>query len=257
MTDATVFGNTYAALYEALYQTKDYSAECDFLETCFQNATQPVRTVLDLGTGAGGHAVRLAQRGYTVTGVDRSEHMLAHATAAADAAGVRVDLAQADIREVRLERRYDAVLAMFAVMGYQTTNADFAAALATAAAHLNPGGILIFDGWSGPGVLLDPPVERFKTVERDSQTIIRFTTPMMDPLNHTVATRFRVWVLEGNRVVDRVEETHLMRFFFPQELSYYLEVAGLQLVRLCPFMQPDRCLYPAAWQFACMATPRP
>ena len=74
MTD--VFGQEYAAAYDLLYADKDYDAECDLLERIFRESGRPVRTVLDLGCGTGAHAVRLAQRGYEVVGVDLSEDML-------------------------------------------------------------------------------------------------------------------------------------------------------------------------------------
>ena len=75
----TVFGS-YAQFYDILYQDKDYEAECDFLEQIFDRyAPGPVRTILDLGCGTGGHTLPLARRGYEVVGVDRSEKMLAEA----------------------------------------------------------------------------------------------------------------------------------------------------------------------------------
>src|SRR5207248_11417549 len=68
-----VFGPQYAEAYDTLYRDKDYSAECDAIEHVFRlYGIGPVRRVLDLGCGTGGHAVPLAERGYEVVGVDRS-----------------------------------------------------------------------------------------------------------------------------------------------------------------------------------------
>ena len=66
----------------------------------------------------------------------------------------------ADIRELRLETTFDAVLMMFAVLGYQHTNAEVLGALATARAHLEVGGLLAFDVWYGPAVLRERPGHR-------------------------------------------------------------------------------------------------
>jgi len=69
-----VFDKLYAGTYDALYQDKDYEAECDFLQQVFARYAQaPIRAILDLGCGTGGHALPLARRGYALTGVDRSE----------------------------------------------------------------------------------------------------------------------------------------------------------------------------------------
>jgi len=75
-----VFGQVYADQYDFLYSDKDYDAECDLLEEVFRRYRDGnVRTILDLGCGTGNHAIRLARRGYEVTGVDRSPEMLAKA----------------------------------------------------------------------------------------------------------------------------------------------------------------------------------
>ncbi len=127
------FGAAYAAAYDSLYGAKDYAGECDLLERVF--AAVPgakVRAVLDLGCGTGGHAIELARRGYDVAGVDRSPAMLAHAREKAAAAHVALGLQLGDLRECELGRAFDAVILMFAVLGYQTATADVVAALRTA-----------------------------------------------------------------------------------------------------------------------------
>jgi SAM-dependent methyltransferase len=48
-----------------------------------------------------------------------------------------------DMRTLRLERRFDAVFVQDAVM-YMTSEDDLAATIATAAAHLEPGGVALF-----------------------------------------------------------------------------------------------------------------
>jgi predicted TPR repeat methyltransferase len=66
-----VFGTEYARSYDAIYREKDYDFECDLLERVFSEcADNPVRNVLDLGCGTGNHSLRLAGRGYGVTGVN-------------------------------------------------------------------------------------------------------------------------------------------------------------------------------------------
>ena len=94
----------YAAAYDLLYADKDYDAECDLLERELQPSAAPVRTILDLGCGTGAHAVRLAQRGYEVVGVDLSEGMLAAARDRAQRKGSWPRAAAGDIRTIRLGR---------------------------------------------------------------------------------------------------------------------------------------------------------
>src|ERR1019366_7539077 len=72
-----VFGRPYAHQYDALYGEKNYTAECDAVEELLRRyGSGPRHTLLDLGCGTGTHALLRADRGYAVTGVDRSAAML-------------------------------------------------------------------------------------------------------------------------------------------------------------------------------------
>ena len=147
---SSVFGRDYAAAYDDLYHDKDYQAECDVISQVFDTyAAGTVRRVLDLGCGTGGHAVILASRGYEVVGVDRSPEMLDRARARDSSASFELG----EITSFNFGQTFDAVLMMFAVLGYQARNADVQAALATVRRHLTPGGLFFCDFWYGPAVL--------------------------------------------------------------------------------------------------------
>ena len=71
----------YSCYYNLLYKDKDYAGEAEYIHRLV-NAHHPhAKTLLDLGCGTGKPALLLAQAGYRVTGVDRSEEMLAAAPA--------------------------------------------------------------------------------------------------------------------------------------------------------------------------------
>ncbi|MCS6842873.1 MAG: class I SAM-dependent methyltransferase [Caldilineales bacterium] len=256
MSETTVFGPGYAALYDHFYADKDYAAECDFVEEVFRRyAAQPVRTVLDLGCGTGGHALILARRGYRVTGVDRSADMLAQALS--KAAALSSDQApafqQSDIRGLDLGQTFDAVLSMFAVLSYMTTNDDLAEALRAARRHLQPGGLLVFDAWYGPAVLVQRPGDRFRVVGDGSRRAIRFVRSEMDTLRHVVHVHYTVLDLEGDRVARQVAETHTMRYLFPQEMAFHLAQAGFELIALAPCWRLDAVPTENDWNVAIAA----
>jgi SAM-dependent methyltransferase len=109
--------------------------------------------VLELAVGSGRLAVPLAEAGHEVTGVDLDEAMLARARSLADHAGRevarRVRLVQGDARTVRLPEVGSFGLAFIPLNSIflMGTRADQAAAVATLAAHLAPGGIAMVDAW--------------------------------------------------------------------------------------------------------------
>ena len=109
--------------------------------------------ILELAVGTGRLAVPLAVDGHEVTGVDLDPAMLARARSAADASGLatarRVRLVEGDARTVRLDDAGAYALAAIPLNSIflMGTRADQAAAVATLAAHLAPGGLAVIDAW--------------------------------------------------------------------------------------------------------------
>ncbi len=237
------FGAGYAGAYDDLYRDKDYAAECERIRDTFRvHGSGAVRSVLDLGCGTGGHLVRLARMGYGVVGVDRSADMLERARDKSRElpSESRPELHEGDIRALDLGRRFDAVLMMFAVLGYQIENADVLAALTTARRHLDPGGLFVFDVWYGPAVLREKPSARFKVVPTARGRILRAAAAQLDTRRHVCTIHYEVWGLADRRLVAETRESHRMRYFFPRELEFYLTCAGFSLLRLEAFPGPGR-----------------
>ena len=131
-----------ADFYDMLYRDKNYEAECDFIEKIFNQFGEfKTENILDLGCGTGGHLLPLTRRGYKLTGADLSKAMLDNAYDKIIKAGLEVNLVQGDLRRLNLNKEFDSVIAMFNVIGYQTSNSDLTGAFETAARHLKKGGL--------------------------------------------------------------------------------------------------------------------
>jgi SAM-dependent methyltransferase len=251
----TTFGAAYAQAYDLLYEEKDYAAEVDLLERVFKaHAAEPVRRVLDLGCGTGRHTEQLIRRGYEVVGVDASEAMLEAARARLPGA----TFVHADIKTVSLEAEFDAALLMFAVLGYQTSNADVLDALWRARRLLRPGGLLFFDVWYGPAVLAQRPTDRVRVQSvGGGERVLRTATPALDTRAHACTVEYHVWRLSGDRVLEEASEQHRMRFFFPLELELLLESGGFDLLRLGAFPDLDEEPSESTWNVAVVARALP
>ena len=247
----------YADAYDILYKDKDYDAECTFMENIFSRfANKPIRSILDLGCGTGRHALPLSQRGYVVTGIDRSEKMLAYARKKAAGIEDRLTFKKGDIRTLELGAKFDAVISMFAVMSYQTTNDDLSMAIQAVSRHLEPGGLFVFDAWHGPAVLTEGPSEKVRDIVEQGVRTIRITSPRVDISANTVDVNFKVLTMKNARIISEVEEVHTMRFLFQKEIEFYLNQSDLVPVKFCPFMALDKELTSHDWNMTAIAKKR-
>ena len=229
----SVFG-AYADYYDLLYRDKDYVGEAAHAVGRLRGSPGhpgQLRRILELGCGTGGHADALARMGYEVAGVDRSEPMLRRAESRRNALDeevrARLRFRHMDVRTCRLGESFDGVLSLFHVLSYQTSNSDVASMLATAAAHLRPGGPFFFDFWYGPAVLSEKPEVRTKTLRDGAIEVLRLAEPTLRENENRVDVRYTVSI--RGQAAPMVE-THAMRYFFLPELEMVLAHAGFELV---------------------------
>jgi SAM-dependent methyltransferase len=238
---SAVFGREYSGTYDLVYEGKDYEGECTLIETIIRKYSKiPVHSILDLGCGTGNHSLLLARRGYEVTGVDRSIEMLDIAREKSRKEGLDCIFHQSDLREFCNHKKYDVIIMMFAVLGYQQQNDDVLAALKTVSNHLKKGGIFICDVWYGPAVLNQKPGERVRVIRHGEQSIIRVSSGVLNTFRHSVDVHFQVWNIREDRVLSEIKEHHTMRFFFPQELALLFEFSGIELQDIRNFPEWDK-----------------
>lgn len=254
MTDK-IFGSTYANFYDIFYHDKNYEKECDCLEQIFgQFSKKKIKSILDLGCGTGNHALPLAQRGYSVTGVDISESMLRQAHKKSSLNDGKVEFIRGDIRHVRLKKKYDSAIMMFAVLGYQLNNSDVLKTLQTVRQHLSSGGLFIFDVWYGPAVLYTKPSQRTKTIPlKNGEKIVRKASADINVIDQICSVNYKLHQVRNNKTINRIKEQHTMRFFFPLELQMALEFSDFQLLHLGAFSQYKRQPTEKDWNIVAVA----
>jgi len=242
------FAKGYSELYNLFYQEKDYDRECDCIENIFSKFSKKPKTILDLGCGTGGHVFPLIKRGYQVTGIDKSEFMLNTARKKAKEKNLSIQFTKGDITKIKVEKKYDAIISMFAVVGYQTLNSNLEALFSMVNSCLDPGGLFIFDCWYGPAVLHQGPECRISEISlNDAERVIRLVEPYLDVINHLVHIKYKILLMKKNRLLKTIEETHDMRFFFPQEIKYYLERSEFKGIFFYPFPDLNRNLTVDDW----------
>jgi SAM-dependent methyltransferase len=250
-----VFGARFARIYDLLYSDKDYERECgEIVRLVARFAQRPVRRILDLGAGTGGHARLLAGRGYAVTAVDRSADMIAIGRAKTATSPGEVTWRQEDVRTLDLDASYDAVLAMFAVLSYLTTNDEMLAALRSVRRHVVEGGLFLFDVWHGNAVLHVHPSTRAKYASRDGLRLVRISTPTLRPeRNVCEVDQHAMLIGDDGRLREEIRESHAVRYFFPAELDLFLRQTGFESLLMYPFPEPDRPLGVSDWDLGVVA----
>ena len=250
-----VFGD-YAKYYDLLYRDKNYDGEAEFVDGLLRAYAPAARTLLELGCGTGALAVRLAERGYDVHGVDISDSMLSRGRERAagldSSIGHRVQFSQGDLRTVRIPRVFDAVISTFHVISYQTTAESLAAAFRTAKEHLRPGGVFLFDFWYGPAVVSSPPDVRVKRLEDQHLAITRIAEPEVDPDQPVVDVHYDVFIRDKRTgQIYEVQEVHRMRWLFEDEIASLLRTHGFDRLHWSEWMT-EREPSPETWGVCCV-----
>ena len=131
--------NELAAWWPLLSSPVDYAEEADFMRRLLiESCQKPPQTLLELGSGGGNNASHLKHH-FEITLVDPSTGMLA----VSRALNPECEHLPGDMRSVRLDRQFDAVLIHDAIE-YMTTPADLRRAIETAYIHCRPGGAALF-----------------------------------------------------------------------------------------------------------------
>jgi trans-aconitate methyltransferase len=211
-----------AEWYYHLTHPDDYEEEAGVFHGVFQeHARIPVRTVLELGSGGGANALYLKQH-YGMTLTDLSERMLAQSkTINPDCRHV-----VGDMRTMRLGEEFDAVFLHDAV-AYMTTQDDLGAAIATAAAHLCPGGMALF--------VPDDLAERYEPSMSDGGhefggRSLHYTEAHgpLDPGSTVVEVRFTYELRDATGAVRFEDDVHLTGVFPEATWLALIRAAGLE-----------------------------
>lgn len=226
----------YSAYYDLLYRDKDYTAEVAYLTHVLRSVSPEAKNLLEFGSGTGRHGRLLAGQGFEVFGVERSEKMTVAAKQSSGetefAFDGNFDCMQGDIRVVNLGRTFDAVLALFHVVSYQTGNDDLLRTFGSAARHLRSGGIFLFDVWHGPAVLHERPSVRVKRVEDENTRLIRIAEPELDTNAGVVTVRYTMLAeSKADGKLARYGEEHHMRYLFPSEIDLLAGQTGFEVQR--------------------------
>ncbi len=187
--------------------------------------------LLDLACGTGRMALRMANLGYQVTGVDITPEMIEWARQKAAKQGAAIDWVVADARTFQLQKRFPFIYMLENVFQFFLTRADQEAMLARVREHLLPEGCFLFETRNpNPRNLLigrHPEGERFTLP--DGGQLLTAAEQYYDPMTQIQHYTRRLTYLYSNG--QRKEKTFhtALRYVFPQEMEALLYYNGFQI----------------------------
>lgn len=217
----------FAEYYDFIYHDLvNYAGDVAFLESVFRRwmGRTPHR-ILDLGCGTGNHDLPLARRGHDVTGLDRSPSQLAIARDKAKRAGLPVRFVRADMRSFELGQTFDAAVCMFGAFGYLLPPSDVVRCLRTLARHLRPDGLFVFEFWQSSAARPAGNQDWFHK-RGPAFELVRLAEGRYDPRTRLLPIEFRFFVFRGGRVLDRFDETHVVRTYSRADMRTLLRRGG-------------------------------
>ncbi len=220
------YGEFVAKYCDVVYEkVRDTQREIRFLNWVFQElADVEVREILDVACGTGRHAIPLSKKGYTVTGGDRSQAMLAVLEEKVRRANIEIPVIKCDMKDIEFREEFDAIICMYTSFNYLLTDQDIEKALVAFYRALRPGGIVILD-------LMNPIfyIGKFReiTVEhhQEGQMCIQRT------FKHTLDEVRSLWyqdefvVSDDGNSVSTCREIHTMRMLTYPEISHFIRDA--------------------------------
>lgn len=265
----------YADYYDEIYLQKDYKKEVSFLGSVIKKySPAKVKNILSLGCGTASHDILLAKKGFSILGLDKSPKMIEIAKQKAKEEGVKIDFKVADASNFKVAKKFDFAMAMFNIAGYMTENSAIEGMLKNVSKSLKRGSLLVFDAWYGPAVLKDRPQNRAKKFLKDGKEITRLTTQTINTEKSIIDITFTIKAggnppsqtgdpaepasltsrhkaSDGQRKIT--QENHPMRFWYLQEMEYFLNKNGFALVKACNFMDLNSSVSENKWDIFIIA----
>ena len=215
----SVFDETYLQTYLPSVDLEHTRAEA--LAAAALAEIEPGAEILDCPTGFGRHAIALAAEGFRVTGLDRSEALLAEAERRRGA-DTWPRLVRGDYRELPFEdASFDAVFSLFSSLGYLGREGDVGV-LREFRRVLRPGGALIVESAHRDGFARFAQPFARRTWDRlpDGSLYLEERTP--DWTAGTIDT-YRVIVSPTG---ERVERPYVLHVYSVKEWVEMLRDAG-------------------------------
>jgi SAM-dependent methyltransferase len=242
-----IFGNS-AIFYDAIYKNKDYRKEADYVVESVRNLDPTIKNLLELGCGTGNYSFLFRDHGFHVLGIDVSKEMILLADQKKSSLKAdNISFQECNSEDFRSTTNWDLVISLFFMLGYQVSDLSLMKTFHAIRSCLSKGGIFAFDFWHGPSVLKKGCSKNKIQVETNNHVMTRESSPIMIPQNNCLRIEQNYSIQDKKTGEhENFDEVHMVRYFFENQLTSFLNKSGFEVIRYEAFMG-QKPLQDAEW----------
>ena len=151
------------------------------------------------------------------------------------------------------ERPFDVIICLFDSIGYVATNENILQVLKGVYHHLAFDGIFLFEFWHGGAMLRSYDPLRIRRFQTPSGEIERVSETHVDYIGQLCYVSYTINELNKDGTYQTLRETQINRFFLVQEMSFFLQQAGLLPVKWFSGFQENEQINADTWHIVAVA----
>ncbi len=221
------FNKDYLMLYsrKGIFLTKQAKKETNFIIKVLNLSKNS--KILDLACGHGRHTIRLAKKGYKLTGVDLSKTLLNSAKKFAKKEKVEARFIRNDMRKISFKNEFDAVINLFSSFGYFPQEKENLKVLKVINESLKPGGKFLLDLLNKDRFFKQLSISKLKKIWWKSGN-----NYILEDISSSRNKKF-VNYLTIISPKGKIRHAHaFMRLFDLSEIKKHLEKIGFKILRI-------------------------
>lgn len=213
--------------YDELYD--NYKEDLDFIQKSAGMRTQPI---IELACGTGRLTIPMAEKGYTMYGVDLHQGMLNLAIQKAKTSDVHIHFSKQDCTQLDLPIKSPLIFMVGNSFQHFLTNQSQSALLKSVGSHLLPNGEFIFD-------TRNPILKELAVIDEIEETHTNSMNQVVTE-KHREVYNHQTQILECttiqetnvNNVISTYKDSISLRYTYPMEIKRLLSEHNFELVAM-------------------------